>query len=81
MLMKYGLYSAIVDAYDQELLTITRGGMPEIVSLVHRVMDGDEPGPQEPDPQGAGIFQERQGSSGEDLVLPFVAGACKEVIV
>jgi cobalamin-dependent methionine synthase I len=43
MLMKYGLYSAIVDAYDQELLTITKGGMSEIVNLVHRVMDGEEP--------------------------------------
>ncbi len=43
MLMKYGLYSAIVDAYDQELLAIAKGGMPEIVSLVHRVMDGDDP--------------------------------------
>jgi len=43
MLMKYGLYSAIVDAYDQELLTIAKGGMPEIVRLVHRVMEGDEP--------------------------------------
>lgn len=46
MLMKYGLYSAIVDAYDQELLTIARGGMPEIVQLVHRIMDGDEPDPK-----------------------------------
>ena len=46
MLMKYGLYSAIVDAYDQELLAIAKGGMPEIVSLVHRVMDGDEPDPK-----------------------------------
>ncbi|MGB9698333.1 MAG: dihydropteroate synthase [Thermodesulfobacteriota bacterium] len=46
MLMKYGLYAAIVDAYDQELLTIARGGMPEIVQLVHRVMDGDEPDPK-----------------------------------
>jgi 5-methyltetrahydrofolate corrinoid/iron sulfur protein methyltransferase len=43
MLMKYGLYSAIVDAYDKELLTIAKGGMPEIVNLVHRVMDGEEP--------------------------------------
>lgn len=43
MLMKYGLYSAIVDAYDQELLSIAKGGMPEIVRLVHRVMEGDEP--------------------------------------
>jgi cobalamin-dependent methionine synthase I len=43
MLMKYGLYSAIVDSYDKELLSIAKGGMPEIVSLVHRVMDGEEP--------------------------------------
>jgi len=51
MLMKYGLYSAIVDAYDQELLTIAKGGMPEIVSLVHRVMDGDEPEPKKLSPK------------------------------
>ncbi len=43
MLMKYGLYSAIVDAYDEEILRLAKGGMPEIVKLVHRVMDGDEP--------------------------------------
>ncbi len=43
MLMKYGLYAAIVDAYDEELLTITKGGMTEIVNLVHRVMEGEEP--------------------------------------
>ncbi len=43
MLMKYGLYAAIVDAYDEEILKIAKGGMPEIVSLVHRVMDGEEP--------------------------------------
>ena len=43
MLMKYGLYSAIVDAYDEELLTIAKGGMSEIVRLVHRIMDGEEP--------------------------------------
>jgi 5-methyltetrahydrofolate corrinoid/iron sulfur protein methyltransferase len=43
MLMKYGLYSAIVDAFDAELMQIARGEMPEIVSLVHRVMDGDKP--------------------------------------
>ena len=43
MLMKYGLYSAIVDAYDKEVLSIAKGGMPEIVKVVHRVMDGEEP--------------------------------------
>jgi 5-methyltetrahydrofolate corrinoid/iron sulfur protein methyltransferase len=43
MLMKYGLYSAIVDAFDSELISIARGERPEMVSLVHRVMDGDKP--------------------------------------
>ncbi|MFC1871424.1 dihydropteroate synthase [Chloroflexota bacterium] len=43
MLMKHGLYSAIADAFDAELVSIARGEMPEIVSLVHRMMDGDKP--------------------------------------
>ena len=43
MLMKYGLYSAIVDAFDAELVKIARGEMPELVNLVHRVMDGEKP--------------------------------------
>jgi cobalamin-dependent methionine synthase I len=43
MLMRYGLYSAIVDAFDTELIKIARGEMPEIVNLVHRVMDGEKP--------------------------------------
>ena len=43
MLMRYGLYSAIVDAFDPELIKIARGEMPEIVNLVHRVMDGEKP--------------------------------------
>ncbi len=43
MLMRYGLYSAIVDIFDTELVKIARGEMPEIVDLVHRVMDGEKP--------------------------------------
>jgi len=43
MLMKYGLYSAIVDAFDAELIKIARGEEPEIVGLVYRVMDGEKP--------------------------------------
>ena len=43
MLMRYGLYSAIVDVFDPELIKIARGEMPEIIDLVHRVMDGDKP--------------------------------------
>ena len=43
MLMKYGLYSAIVDIFDTETIKIARGEMPEIVDLVYRVMDGEKP--------------------------------------
>ncbi|MFH1382502.1 MAG: dihydropteroate synthase [Chloroflexota bacterium] len=43
MLMKYGLYSAIVDPLDTELAKIAKGQMPEIVDLVYRMMDGDKP--------------------------------------
>ena len=43
MLMRYGLYSAIVDAFDEELIKIAKGEMPEIVDLVNRVTDGEKP--------------------------------------
>jgi len=43
MLMKHGLHSAIVDAFDSELVKIARGEMPGIVELVYRVMDGEKP--------------------------------------
>ncbi|MFC1865263.1 dihydropteroate synthase [Chloroflexota bacterium] len=43
MLMKCGIYSAIVDAFDSELIRLARGEMPEIISLVHGLMDGDKP--------------------------------------
>jgi len=42
MLMRYGLHSAIVDVFDSELVAIAKGKMPEIVSLVHRAMDGEQ---------------------------------------
>ena len=41
MLMKYNLYSAIVDVMDAELVKIAHGRMTDIVSFVHRVMDGE----------------------------------------
>ena len=43
MLEKYGLYAAIVDAFDSELIEIARGRRPNIVNLVHSIMDGDKP--------------------------------------
>jgi 5-methyltetrahydrofolate corrinoid/iron sulfur protein methyltransferase len=43
MLMKYGLYSGIVDALDKDLIAIARGRRPDIVKLVHGMMDGEKP--------------------------------------
>jgi len=43
MLLKYGLYSAIVDAFDFELIKIAKGERPELVDLVQRVMNGEKP--------------------------------------
>jgi len=43
MFMKYDLYAAIVDAFDEELVAIARGQRPALVDLVHRMMDGFEP--------------------------------------
>jgi cobalamin-dependent methionine synthase I len=36
-----GLYSAIADVLDDELVRLNRGKMPEVVDLIYRVMDGD----------------------------------------
>jgi 5-methyltetrahydrofolate corrinoid/iron sulfur protein methyltransferase len=43
MLMKQGLYSGIVDATDKDLIAIARGKSPDIVNLVHQVIDGEKP--------------------------------------
>lgn len=42
MLQKYGMNSAIVDAFDGDLRAIARGERQEIVNLVWRIMDGAE---------------------------------------
>jgi 5-methyltetrahydrofolate corrinoid/iron sulfur protein methyltransferase len=44
MLNKWGtLYSAIVDAFDDELAQLANDGLPEICELVWKIMDGEEP--------------------------------------
>ncbi len=40
MLQKNGLYSAILDAYDTEIMALCKGELPDIVELVERMMDG-----------------------------------------
>ena len=51
MLMKYGIHSAIVDAFDSELIALSRGEMPEVLKLVHGMMDGDYPSPSSLSPK------------------------------
>ena len=41
MLQKQGLHSAIVDAYDKDLMAICKGEKPELEALVGKLMDGE----------------------------------------
>jgi 5-methyltetrahydrofolate corrinoid/iron sulfur protein methyltransferase len=45
MLMKYGISTAIVNAYDKELMAICKGERQDLVDLVHSMMDGTDPDP------------------------------------
>jgi 5-methyltetrahydrofolate corrinoid/iron sulfur protein methyltransferase len=42
MLGRNGMYSAIVDAFDKDLIAIARGQRQDIVDLVYNVMDGQD---------------------------------------
>ncbi|HAZ31984.1 MAG TPA: dihydropteroate synthase [Dehalococcoidia bacterium] len=42
MLERSGIYSAIADVLDEELVRLNRGEMPGIIELIHRTMDGEE---------------------------------------
>jgi len=44
-LMKHGLSTAIVNAYDDEIMAICKGERQNLVDLVHGMMDGNDPGP------------------------------------
>ncbi len=57
MLMKYGIYSAILNVYDKELVEIAKGKHPEWVKLVHDIMDGDEPDPKTLSPKELEIYK------------------------
>jgi cobalamin-dependent methionine synthase I len=42
MLGRNGLYSAIADPLDKELVSLTKGEMPKIVELIYKAMDGED---------------------------------------
>ena len=41
MLERHGMYSCIVDGFDSKILEIAGGGRPDIVAIVHKVLDGE----------------------------------------
>lgn len=41
MLERKGMYSCIADAYDGGLIALARGERPDIVEIVHKIMDGE----------------------------------------
>ena len=41
-LLTYGLYSAIADVLDPELVGLNRGGIKDIRELIHGVMEGEQ---------------------------------------
>ena len=41
MLGRAGLYSAIADGLDKELMSLNKGEMPDIVDLIYKTMDGE----------------------------------------
>ncbi|MBI2831750.1 MAG: dihydropteroate synthase [Chloroflexi bacterium] len=43
MLMRHGLYSAIVDIFDKELFKIAKGQNQKLVDIVYQLMDGKSP--------------------------------------
>ncbi|MHB8988164.1 MAG: dihydropteroate synthase [Desulfobulbia bacterium] len=45
MLMKHGITTAIVNAYDTELMAICKGERQSLVDMVHGMMDGNDPDP------------------------------------
>ena len=42
ILEQAGLYSAIVDSFDHDLVELNAGKKPEIISLIRKVVDGEE---------------------------------------
>lgn len=51
MLMKYGIWSAIVDAYDEELMALAHGERPDLLKVVWDVMDDNDPNPKDLTPK------------------------------
>jgi len=67
MLERYGMHSAIADAFDAELLDLAHGKLPGIVELIHKVMDGEDVDPASLPPQERDYAKTAKVLMGETL--------------
>ena len=74
MLGRKGLYSAIADVLDEELVKLNRGELPKIVDLIYKVMDGEAIYDVASLSQArAGLCENRQSAHGRDALFPCLA--------
>ncbi len=67
MLLKYDLHAAIVDAFDNALIDIARGRKPNLMKLVHGMMDGNYPNPASLSPEELKYYKTVKVLKGESL--------------
>ena len=67
MLMKYNLTTAIVNSYDPELMALCRGERQVIVSMVHEMMDGNDPDPSTLDQKALEHYKTYKVLSGQNV--------------
>jgi cobalamin-dependent methionine synthase I len=67
MLMKYGITTAIVNAYDTELMAICKGERQAHVDMVHAMMDGDDPDPSSLDKVAIQHYKTYKALSGQSV--------------
>jgi len=67
MLMKYGITTAIVNAYDTELMAICKGERQNHVDMVHAMMDGDDPDPSSLDKVALQHYKTYKALSGQSV--------------
>ncbi|MFC1826796.1 dihydropteroate synthase [Thermodesulfobacteriota bacterium] len=67
MLMKHGLSTAIVNAYDDELMAICKGERQSHVDMVHGMMDGNDPDPASLDEVAIQHYKSYKALSGQTV--------------
>ncbi|HAI20744.1 MAG TPA: dihydropteroate synthase [Clostridiales bacterium UBA8153] len=70
ILEEAGLYSAIVDSFDQDLIEVNAGKRPEITSLIAQVMDGESLDISAMSPEERSYYKTARVMLGRELYSP-----------